>query len=110
MDAPVDSFPIDTHIFGDGASWQVCGKPADSEIKILGKSAAEINPRDISDENTMCGAFDAVRIIGDLNEVSSPVKPSPNAVLSVFLVVALAAYMNRLSSLCYSLGLAWIRM
>ncbi len=93
VDAPSDRFPVNTHILGDGASGQVCGRPPHSKVKVLCKAAARVSPWDICDKHAMFQAFNAVRVIRYFNKSAAPVQPPPDTWLRVLLVVASASLM-----------------
>ena len=93
VDAPSDRFPVNTHIFRDSASGQVCCKPSHSKVEVLCKAATGISPWDICDKHAMFGAFNAVRVIRYFNESTTPVQPTPDTWMRVLLVVPSASLM-----------------
>ena len=111
VDTPSDRFPVNTHIFRDSASRQVCCKPPHSKVEVLRKAATGTSPWDICYKHAMFGTFNAVRVIRYFNESTTPVQPTPDTWMRVLLVVRRhLLWQNGQSSSCHTLGLAWMRI
>jgi hypothetical protein len=94
VDAPAYCLPVNAHILGDNAAGQIHGKPSDGKIEVLCEAAVWIRPWDFCDKNAMLWAFNAVGVIGYLNEGSSPIQSSPGTRLWIFLIVTLTAFVT----------------
>jgi hypothetical protein len=79
VDTAADSFPVDSHVFGDGTPRQVDGEPSDSQVEVLREAASGISPGNVRNEDAMFRAQDTVRAILDLDQRSAPVERTPDA-------------------------------
>jgi hypothetical protein len=79
VDTAADSFPVDSHVFGDGTPRQVDGEPSDSQVEVLREAASGISPGNVRNEDAMFRAQDTVRAVLDLDQRSAPVERTPDA-------------------------------
>ena len=91
--ASADRFPVYPHAFGYDTARQVYSKPTNREVKVLCKPTFWIGPWNVSNNNSVFGAFDTVRVIGYFNKGCASVQSSPCAWLRILLVIASATLM-----------------
>lgn len=87
-DAVPDRLPIDAHVVGDSASGKVFCKPGDSHIKVSGKAAVRVCPRNSGCHGAVFRTADPLRLGFNLHKDASQIQSSPSFRISGGLVVS----------------------